>query len=40
MEFPLPLRGASVRQVLGREGEVWGAESGTDRLVLIGLPEQ
>jgi virginiamycin B lyase len=24
-----------VRQLLGRPGEVWGAESGTDRLVVI-----
>lgn len=27
--------GANVRQILGRTGEVWGAESGTDRLVLL-----
>ncbi|MCY1273174.1 Virginiamycin B lyase [compost metagenome] len=27
--------GANVRQLLGRPGEVWGAESGTDRLVVI-----
>ena len=27
--------GANVRQILGRPGEVWGAESGTDRLVVI-----
>jgi virginiamycin B lyase len=26
---------AAVRQLLGRAGEVWGAESGTDRLVVI-----
>jgi virginiamycin B lyase len=26
---------ASVRQLLGRAGEVWGAESGTDRLVVV-----
>jgi virginiamycin B lyase len=26
--------GAEVRQLLGRPGEVWGAESGLDRLVL------
>ena len=26
--------GAAVRQLLGREGEVWGAESGLDRLVV------
>ena len=27
--------GASVRQILGRRGEVWGAESGLDRLVVV-----
>jgi len=27
--------GANVRQLLGRPGEVWGAESGTDRLVSV-----
>ena len=32
--FPLPRPGANVRQLLGRDGEVWGAESGTDRLVV------
>ena len=26
---------ADVRQILGRPGELWGAESGTDRLVVI-----
>ena len=26
--------GANVRQLLGRDGEVWGAESGADRLVV------
>jgi virginiamycin B lyase len=26
---------ANVRQLLGRPGEVWGAESGTDRLVVV-----
>ena len=31
----LPSRNAQVRQMLGREGEVWGAESGTDKLVVI-----
>ena len=32
----VPLRAnASVRQLLGRPGEVWGAESGTDRLVVV-----
>ena len=33
--FPSNRRGASVRQLLGRPGEVWGAESGTDRLVVV-----
>ena len=32
--FPLPSSGARVRQLLGRPGEVWGAESGTDKLVV------
>ena len=33
---PVPLRaGADVRQLLGRPGEVWGAESGADRLVVV-----
>jgi len=32
--FPLQRPGASVRQLLGRPGEVWGAESATDRLVV------
>lgn len=33
--FVLPDEGAAVRQLLGRPGEVWGAESGLDRLVVI-----
>ena len=33
--FPSNKRGAAVRQMLGRSGEAWGAESGTDRLVVI-----
>ena len=33
--FPSDRRNASVRQLLGRPGEVWGAESATDRLVRI-----
>jgi virginiamycin B lyase len=33
--FPSDKRGASVRQMLGRPGEAWGAESGTDRLVVV-----
>jgi virginiamycin B lyase len=32
--FRLRSPGANVRQLLGRRGEVWGAESGADRLVL------
>ncbi len=33
--FPLPDSPGNVRQLLGREGEVWGAESAADRLVVI-----
>jgi virginiamycin B lyase len=33
--FPSNQRGANVRQMLGRPGEAWGAESGTSRLVRI-----
>ena len=33
--FPSDKPGASVRQMLGRPGEMWGAESGTDRLVVV-----
>ena len=33
--FPSDRANANVRQLLGRPGEVWGAESGTDRLVVI-----
>lgn len=33
--FPSNQAGARVRQMLGRTGEAWGAESGTDRLVVI-----
>src|SRR5665213_515168 len=33
--FPSNRRRADVRQILGRPGEVWAAESGTDRLVVI-----
>jgi virginiamycin B lyase len=31
----LPSRNAAVRQILGRRGEVWGAESGADKLVVV-----
>ena len=33
--FPSDKDGANVRQMLGRPGEAWGAESGTSRLVMI-----
>jgi virginiamycin B lyase len=33
--FPSDKKGANVRQMLGRPSEVWGGESGTDRLVVI-----
>jgi virginiamycin B lyase len=33
--FPSNRPDAQVRQLLGRPGEVWGAESGNDRLVVI-----
>jgi virginiamycin B lyase len=33
--YPSNRRRAAVRQLLGRPGEVWGAESGTDRLVVV-----
>ena len=33
--FPSNKRRADVRQLAGRPGEVWGAESGTDRLIVI-----
>lgn len=34
-QFPMPQRGSDIRQINGRAGEVWAAESGLDRLVLI-----
>jgi virginiamycin B lyase len=33
--FPSDRPNANVRQMLGRKGEAWGAESGTDRLVVV-----
>jgi virginiamycin B lyase len=33
--FPSTRDGANVRQMAGRQGEAWGAESGTDRLVAV-----
>jgi virginiamycin B lyase len=33
--YPLPDRYANVRQLAGRKGEVWGAESGVDKLFVL-----
>jgi virginiamycin B lyase len=33
--FPFPTGGAEVRQLLGRPGEVWGAGSGTDTILVL-----
>lgn len=33
--FTIPSANADVRQLLGRPGEVWGAESGTDKLIVV-----
>ncbi len=33
--FPLPAQPSDVRQILGRPGEIWGAESANDSLVVI-----
>lgn len=33
--YPLPHAPGNVRQILGRAGEIWGAESAADHLVLI-----
>ena len=33
--FALPTAGGDVRQLLGRPGEVWGAESSADALVVV-----
>ena len=34
-DYPLPHNPGDVRQILGRPGEIWGAESAADHLVLI-----
>jgi virginiamycin B lyase len=34
---PLPSPGANVRQIHGRPGEIWAAESGVDKLVVVRL---
>jgi virginiamycin B lyase len=33
--YPLPSPNGAVRQILGRPGEIWGAESGADKLIVI-----
>lgn len=33
--YELPSPNAAVRQILGRPGEIWGAESAADKLVVI-----
>jgi virginiamycin B lyase len=33
--FPLPSSPSNVRQIHGRKGEVWGAESAADKLVVV-----
>ena len=33
--FPLPDSYANVRQLAGRKGEIWGAESGADKLFVL-----
>ena len=38
--FELPSSDAAVRQILGRPGEIWGAESGVDKLVVIRTSSQ
>jgi streptogramin lyase len=35
MSFPPASVPSAVRQMLGRDGEVWGAESAADRLVVV-----
>jgi virginiamycin B lyase len=36
--LPLPTPRAGIRQIMGRPGEVWAAESGTDKLVVWKRP--
>jgi virginiamycin B lyase len=38
--FKLPSPNAAVRQILGRPGEIWAAESGVDKLVVIRTSSQ
>jgi virginiamycin B lyase len=37
--FTLPSRNANIRQILGRRGEIWGGESGADKLVVLHSPQ-
>jgi virginiamycin B lyase len=39
LSFPADRPGTNVRQLHGRTGEVWGAESGTGRIVVIDKPQ-
>jgi len=39
LSFPSDLPGANVRQLHGRGNQVWGAESGTGRIVVIDKPQ-
>ena len=36
--FTLPSDHGNIRQILGRPGEIWGAESGVDKLVVLRVP--
>jgi virginiamycin B lyase len=38
--YPMSEADANVRQILGRPGEVWLPESGTDRLMVIRTAQQ
>jgi virginiamycin B lyase len=36
--YPLPSPSTDIRQILGRNGEVWGAGSGVDKLIVVRVP--
>lgn len=36
--FTLPSENGYIRQILGRPGEIWGAESRVDKLVVLRIP--
>ena len=40
ISYELPSSNAAVRQILGRPGEIWGAESGVDKIVVIRTNKQ